>query len=274
MHHRLPAVNTAGCTFSLVGGLSGESWRIQGAGIDWLARPNSRVQALSGGCRRREFAVLRRMNACGLAPRPVCLDAHWLLVNWTAGPVATEADFLRVLSDGSLAGKLRQLHGCRRYGYPLDLRAQLARYWQRVDRRRLSPAWLALHRHFQRAPLPACLHLAPLHLDIHAGNLVSDAQDMMLIDWEYAADGDIALELAALVAGNRLGPAQRHRLFCDYARPGQGYTPAQLARFCAQWLPWVEYLMVMWYEVRWRLTRQPALLQAAAPLRRAFGLSQ
>jgi thiamine kinase-like enzyme len=35
-------------------------------------------------------------------------------------------------------------------------------------------------------------------MDVHAGNIVHTEAGLRLIDWEYAGDGDIALELAAV----------------------------------------------------------------------------
>jgi aminoglycoside phosphotransferase (APT) family kinase protein len=35
-------------------------------------------------------------------------------------------------------------------------------------------------------------------MDVHAGNIVHTKAGLRLIDWEYAGDGDIALELAAV----------------------------------------------------------------------------
>jgi thiamine kinase len=35
-------------------------------------------------------------------------------------------------------------------------------------------------------------------MDVHAGNIVHTPAGDRLIDWEYAGDGDIALELAAV----------------------------------------------------------------------------
>ena len=41
------------------------------------------------------------------------------------------------------------------------------------------------------------LRLALLHMDIHGGNVIRHRDSLQLIDWEYASDGDVALELAA-----------------------------------------------------------------------------
>lgn len=62
-------------------------------------------------------------------------------------------------------------------------------------------------------PLP--LRLAPLHMDVHAGNPVHSRDGLRLIDWEYAGDGDIAMELAAVWTGSE---HQRRELVAEYAR--------------------------------------------------------
>ncbi|WP_257896521.1 phosphotransferase, partial [Enterobacter chuandaensis] len=45
---------------------------------------------------------------------------------------------------------------------------------------------------------PQPIRLSPLHMDVHAGNIVHTPEGGRLIDWEYAGDGDVALELAAV----------------------------------------------------------------------------
>jgi thiamine kinase len=52
-------------------------------------------------------------------------------------------------------------------------------------------------KRLRKAGEPQPLRLAPLHMDVHAGNIVHTA-GLRLIDWEYAGDGDVALELAAV----------------------------------------------------------------------------
>lgn len=63
-------------------------------------------------------------------------------------------------------------------------------------------------------------------MDVHAGNLVHSASGLKLIDWEYAGDGDIALELAAVWVENT---DQHRQLVNDYATRAKIY-PAQLWR--------------------------------------------
>ncbi|WP_304163123.1 phosphotransferase [Lonsdalea britannica] len=264
--------STAGFCLSEVRGLSAESWRAHTPEGDWLARQQTREGAQLGGDRRREFRVLRQLSATGLAPQPVGLCGQWLLVEWLDGSVATESQFADLLCNGGLAARLAALHHQPRYGFPLPLKALLARHWQNMAPARRTPTLLRHLKRWLSQPLPPEFILAPLHLDVHPGNLVQQAQNWRLIDWEYAADGDIALELAALFRANTISPERQQRFLAEYCRQWSGLSPQLLSERVQQWLPWVDFLMLMWYEVRWQQTRQTIFLQAATPLRLQLGL--
>ncbi|MBJ7221108.1 MULTISPECIES: phosphotransferase [unclassified Brenneria] len=269
-----PAVEPAGFHFAPVSGLSSESWRISAPGFAGLARRQSAAGRLSGTDRQREFRLLRQMAGAGLAPRPLLWDGRWLIVEWAAGRAATAAEFFDLLCNGDLARYLVRIHQRPRSGCPLALKPLFARHWQQMDGRRRSPSLLRLHQHFQREALPRMLAVAPLHLDIHAENLLLADGKMMLIDWEYAADGDIALELAFIFRANQLDPETQRRFLHTYRQQRPGFSIACLQQHTAQWLPWVDYLALMWYEVRWRQTGQDRFLRALAPLRRQLGIGE
>ncbi|KFL01628.1 thiamine kinase [Serratia marcescens] len=264
-------MNTAGCHFSPVQGLTGESWRIDGAGITLLARQHSAEKRALGVSRRREAQVLRRC-APGLGPRVFAQNNQWLILEWLEGDVVTIAEFDALNQRGELAAMVATLHRRPLSGYRLDLRRQFLRYWQQLDTRRLTPAWLRLQRHFLRSALPRPLRLAPLHMDIHPGNLLATGEGLRLIDWEYAADGDVALDIAALFRSNGWSAERQQRFLQHYAR--QDYH--DIARLQAQvrrWLPWVDYLMLLWFEVRWQQSGDVEFLRWGAALRRRFCLS-
>lgn len=271
LQHKLPAVKTAGSRFSPVAGLTGESWRIESAdGVVLLARQQGAEKAALGVNRRREARVLRR-SAGALGPRPLAQDRRWLVVEWLDGASVSPQAFERYRQGGELAALIAALHRRPRSGYRLNLPAQYLRYWQQLDRRRITPAWLRLQRYFQQTPPPRPLKLAPLHMDIHPENLIEQQTRLRLIDWEYAGDGDVALELAALFRFNQWSAAAQWEFLQQYA--GQGYRdPAALSRQVRRWLPWVDYLMLMWFEVRWQQSGDAQFLRCAAALRRRFCL--
>ncbi|AGO54732.1 thiamine kinase [Serratia plymuthica] len=267
----LPAVKTAGCRFSPVQGLTGESWRIDGEGVQLLARQQSAEKTALGVSRRREARVLRRAGE-GLGPQVLAQNNQWIILEWLAGDVVTEARFTRLNQHGELARWVTRLHRRPLSGYPLNLHNQFARYWQQLDRRRLTPAWLRLHQRFLQARLPSPLKIAPLHMDIHPGNLIAQGEGVRLIDWEYAADGDIALEIAALFRSNAWSAANQQHFLQHYSQQGYNDLPL-LSTQVQRWLPWVDYLMLLWFEVRWQQTGDSEFLRWGAVQRRRFCLS-
>ncbi|WP_192458656.1 phosphotransferase [Musicola keenii] len=268
----LPAASTAGFYLAPVRGLSGESQRIDSPLGRWLARSDSGAGRLMGVCRRREFRVLRHVDGQSLAPSPVAYRDGWLIVAWIPGVPLTPSDIPARLVDGTLADMLAQLHHLPVYGYPLPLKALLDSHWRHMSPARRTPALLRLHRRFMRSPLPPTLRLSPLHLDIHADNVLAIEGGCRLIDWEYAADGDIALELAALYRAMASEAASWQTFLTDYCRHWRGIPLPLLTRRIGQWLPWVDYLMLMWFEVRWCQTGEPACRCSAQSLRQRMGL--
>ncbi|CNJ77239.1 thiamine kinase [Yersinia mollaretii] len=269
-----PAVKIADCQISPVSGLTGESWRITAPSIDWLAREQSVQKTQLGVNRRRERKLLRHVAGSDLSPAIIAANSHWLVVNWLTGDVVTNSQFVELANNGQLASLLARLHHLPASGYRLDLRAQLIRYGDLIDPARRSPGWLRLQQDFLRRPQPQPVKLTPLHMDIHPGNLLMTATGLKLIDWEYAADGDIALDIAALFRGNGWSMPQQQAFLQRYCNSEHGYPDIKrLSRQIQRWLPWIDYLMLMWFEVRWQQTGDSAFLQWAAPLRQQFNLS-
>lgn len=97
-----------------------------------------------------------------------------------------------------LTNLLYDVHQQPRFGWRVTLAPLLAQYWQTCDPARRTPRWLRWHQRLRRRGEPRPLRLAPLHMDVHAGNIIHSEFGLRLIDWEYAGDGDIALELAAV----------------------------------------------------------------------------
>jgi thiamine kinase len=264
---KLPAAYSAGCLLSPVAGLTGESWKIETPTQSWLARIQSAEKARLGVQRRREKAVLQHLAGLGIAPEITLFSPQWLVVEWLEGNTCDATSATDMVFQLRLSQLLARLHRLAPCGHRLLLRQQLARYWQQIDRRRLTPKWLRLQQHMMRAQMPTPLKLAVLHMDVHPGNLVCDGQTLRLIDWEYAADGDIALELAALFRSNDWTAEQQRSFLSTYAVAGGYRDTARLVRQIRRWTMWVDYLMLMWYEVRWHQTGDNAYSDGAQPLR-------
>lgn len=261
-----PAVKTAGFHLSPVAGLTGESWRVSMSSGEMLARFHSPDRQISGADRRREHSILRHIARHNLGPCVRLYSSPWLLVDWLDGAPLAEDAFAGAAQD-VLTQSLVKLHHLPLTGYRLDLQQQFAHYWQHIDRRRLTPAWLRLHKKMMRCRPPAPLRFSLVHMDIHAGNVLETPHGLRLIDWEYAADGDIALELAAMVRSNGWNAVQRHALVQRYVDAGGYRDLVLLQQQVNRWLPWVDYLMLMWFEVRWQQTGELKYCEWAQPLR-------
>lgn len=260
-----PGYDPGGWRFEPVAGLSGVNWRARWRdGVTFLLRPENCEKRLLGISRRRELNVLRRLNGQHLAPAPRGITGGWLVCDWLDGRVPGGLPPAQVL-----AALLARVH---RNAWPqprVDLRRQYEVYWQALDRRRITPAMLRLHRRMMRGPGPAVRQPVLLHMDVHPANLVETGAGWRLIDWEYAGGGDAALELAALARGNGWNDEQTREFTAHYCRCA-GLAENAMLRQVNQWLPGIDYLMWLWYEVRWRQTGEACFTRLSAQVWRRF----
>ncbi|VAX76755.1 Thiamine kinase [Serratia symbiotica] len=263
-----PAVNTPGCHVTLVQGLTAASWRIDLDDQIVLVRTQTVEKSVLGISRKREARLLRRSGK-GLGPQVLAQSNHWIIVEWLIGQCATNKGLNALNQCGALAEMVAGLHRSPLSGYRLNLQKQLASYWYQLDKRRLTPAWLGYQQHFLRTTPPTPLKIAPLHMDIHPGNLVISTTGLRLIDWEYATDGDVALDIAVLFRNNDWTSDQQDCFLQHYTQ--HGYPAAsQLHAQVQHWLPWVDYLMLMWFEARWHQSKQAEFLHLGKFLRQRF----
>lgn len=247
-----PAADAAGVISAA--GLSGESVRVtlpEGA----LALRQAPQSAMPGVSLRRQYRALKQLRETGIGPRPRLLADGWLCSEWIDGERADEPGSLP-----ALAGLLYDLHRQPCYGWRISMASLLEHYWLAAHPSRRSLRWLRGLKRLQRRGEPAPLRLAPLHMDVHPGNIIIQGERLRLIDWEYAGDGDIALELAAIVPG--ISVRQGQQLVNHYAGLAR-LEPRRLARQVARWRPWVRMLMASWYECRWHQTKQQQFIQLA-----------
>lgn len=192
----------------------------------------------------RQYHALHRLPA-RLAPKPVIYTSGWMAVEYLIGEIKSVLPATR-----PLAALLYDLHQQPRFGWQLSLLPLLEQYWQQCSPTRRTPFWLRALQRLRRQGEPRALSLAPLHMDVHAGNIVHGAQGLRLIDWEYAGDGDVALELAAVWTTDNW---QRYQLTLAYAEQAN-MAPERLWQQVLRWRPWVLMLMAGWFECRGQQT--------------------
>lgn len=245
---QFPAAQSAGSFFPLAG-LTGQTGKVELDGRTLLARRQQSEYPIPGVNRRREYHILRHLAGSGLAPTVLGINREWLLLSWLPGDTLDSGR----LSDciAPLTGLVIRLHRQPLSGYRLDMLRLLESYWQQSRPSRRHSGWLKALKACQRRGEPRPLRLALLHMDIHAGNIIVDRDGLHLIDWEYASDGDVALELAATIAGNGLDKQSQSDLTERYAEQ-QRLDFRQLNHQIRLWQPWLRLLMASWYELRWQ----------------------
>ena len=240
----LPVADATGC-FCALEGLSGTSFRLETELGLFNARklPEQRLPGLS---LHRYHKVLKQLPP-GIAPQPYALVEGWLLSHWLEGDPLSGS-----LPTIELASLLHLLHRQPLFGWRVRIAPLLSYYWQQSSPMRHTAYWLRRLKLLLAAKEPQPLRLAPLHMDVHAGNLIQQAQGLGLIDWEYAGDGDVALELATILASN---PFINDDFLPHYAHLAH-LELDELHRQITRWQPWVKLLVASWYECRWQQTNQ------------------
>uniref|UniRef100_UPI0036D82BE8 thiamine kinase n=1 Tax=Photorhabdus sp. RM322S TaxID=3342825 RepID=UPI0036D82BE8 len=255
-------------------GLTNESYYATDGEYHIVGRRQWQQGKQLGVDRQRENAILRHLSQTKIAPQVIAMDPHWLLLEWLPGHIIEQNEFSQPDFLQKLAALLTTLHHQSLFGYPLQLRHQLASYWLQIDKARLTPRWLRLHKQFISSSMPSILKLSPAHMDVHCGNLLNTPQGLKLIDWEYATDTDIGFALATLFCTNHWDePQQQAFLHCYCSQPSGYRDRTLLTRQIKRWQPWVDYMFLMWFEVRWKQSGDPQFLALAQPLRLSFGLT-
>lgn len=249
----LPPGFTRGSLTSLAG-LTGQSVKLVNEQGSFVMRPAPAL-TIPHVNRLREGRLLRKLFVRGLTPRPLLVTKRLLVLPWQPGTPLSSSTLPQ--HSQQVIARLVHLHQQPPVGYPLPLLPLLERYWQLCQNR--HPRWLRALQRLRRAGEPRPLRLAPLHLDVHAGNLLVDEQGIQLIDWEYALDGDIALELAALCNSE---PQLRTLWLEQYAQAA--HLPLhQLTQQVARWQPWLALLIASWYQLRAEQSGEARFFQLA-----------
>lgn len=239
----------------LAGGYTNRCWRLKAAsGVYWLrlGSPHARLLGIN---REHELLAHRAAASAGLAPRVRFAEPERgiLLLDWLA-----EHDWRQAPGDmNALMGKVARLHRLDATlslaALPLlDICAQAAHYCQQL--RPLAPELACYLPYFSHSALNLPFQPVLCHHDINAANVLGDRP--WLLDWEYAALGDAAFELAVIADSFNLNTAQQQAMRLAYNRAGGSVSEL---RFQAR-VPWVQWLTALWAALQYRQTAKPEYL--------------
>ena len=199
-----PTIETA----RLPGGSLNRSYAVRTPAGRFVLRLNPGTDAWLAADRSVERELHRIAAVAGLAPRIVHADERdrWLITEFVAGRLWTEAEFARPDCLARLGDTLHRLHALAapRAGR-FDLLAALDGYARRIQSAE-EAAGGALADYLQEAGEAwrisgaADRPAAVLHHDLHGSNLIDGERGLVLIDWECAAVSDPLLDVACVLS--------------------------------------------------------------------------
>lgn len=235
------------------GGLTNESWLVQGAREAVVVRISTADEQALQLNRASEAVVLELVQRAGIgaevllwAPGQRVLVTRQLSAQTLTAGAVHELRMVR-----QMAGLLRRLHAVTAPPsvQQIDLLAVLNGYWRSLDMqpsaRRETPEVRAraVDIAMESAGItPRCL----CHNDVHHLNLLSDGQRLWLLDWEYAGIGDPLFDLASVCCYHGYDQPLRQQLLLAYRGELQAADSVRLQRMC--WL--FDYIKVLWLAVR------------------------
>jgi aminoglycoside phosphotransferase (APT) family kinase protein len=258
---RLPAIYSGGpgempaSLGQLPGSTSGRAFVLQRGNQRWLLR----YDRSSGAGERlaREFRVLQALQASGIAPTPLWLDADLglMVCEYVQGMPWDEAAIASPQRLDDLARLIAIVHRHQLAAEPMAPLPTLEAY---LRGERTALATSLLHRCRQAMGQISGGHQALCHHDLWRGNILQ-AGRTRLIDWEYAGSGDPLFDLATVICYHGLSPDQAEALWLAYRdETGTGRQRVELDLWCVV----VDTLTLGWAMAR---ASDPASLASARP---------
>lgn len=235
-------------------GLSGGSYKYTLCGQSWVLRRHP-IVTFSVVSRVREYRLLRKINNSGITATPSALTREGIIQPWIPGTILSPTEFHP--ENVQLMQLLLTLYQLPLSGYPISISTLLRRYWQLCHEK--TYARFRLLKRLLKRGIPAPIRTTLLHMDLHAGNIIQQHQKYFLIDWEYAGDGDIALELTTLCWQQPLLAKQWISLYAKQWHIPEPILEAQMRR----WRPWIGLLHTFWYQLRYQQTGEEVFKQWA-----------
>ncbi|MBT8048619.1 MAG: phosphotransferase family protein [Xanthomonadales bacterium] len=212
----IPGFGHAQIEIQLSDGPTNASYRVAHEGRHFVLRLDKPGAASLGLNRHNEERVTRVVAAAGLALEPLYFDpeAGLYLRRFLPGRSWTGADLACPENLSRLARRLRTLHSLPPVGEAFDPLAAAERYDGQLasaesrsilERARLQAQAIGA----DSSPPVLC------HNDLVCQNIL-ESDDLMLIDWEYAAVGDPFFDLAVIVQHHDVAPAPAELLLRAY----------------------------------------------------------
>ncbi|WP_162674482.1 phosphotransferase [Vibrio variabilis] len=169
----------------LSGGLTNRCWRVFTPSYGWLVwRADSEHCQLFDIDRGNEANVLLSVKGHVSANRVVAQDDRGLLVTWREGkPIPADLPVDALLSELAKIHEITPSRPVREF----DLTAKLDHYWFHIHDSVLKRRYNSLYEKYRLPPTLQCTDNVLCHFDFGRHNILSANEQLVVIDWEYAA---------------------------------------------------------------------------------------
>jgi thiamine kinase-like enzyme len=217
----------------LGGGITNLNYRVQVGGHSFVVRIPGRDSERLGIDRRREYACTVSAHGCGAAPEAVAFfeDTGILITRFIAGQELPEEDMHQPPMLRRVAEAIRRYHTGP--GFPGTFSPfQTVRDYLAWSAPRGAPLperfdWMLAQANRLEAALGPPDPPRPCHNDLLRANFIADGDRVWIIDWEYAAMGDLFFDLGNFAVHHQLTGAEEAVLLQAYF----GHvTPTAVAR--------------------------------------------
>ncbi len=189
--------------------LTNAIYQIKTQNSQWALRCNNPDAQSLGIDRNRETAILRSLQPALFIPIIDSINESYLLTRWIDG------NHLRINSVSDLNKLIPLVNRVHTYQMesieqtsPLNIRTQLSILSNEI---RLSTDIELRLKELKEQYQPTG-KLCLCHHDWHSGNVIEADQQLILIDWEYAALGDPVIDWACVFSGFNVPDNLKQRL--------------------------------------------------------------
>ncbi len=207
---------------SLSGGITNENFRVDLEGASYAVRIYGRNSDLLGIDRGHEAACQRAASTLGVAPEVlhVSSEESLLVTRFVPGPSLTGALALEPGRLWRILGELRLCHEQACFPGCFSAFDTVGAYMHQAAQRGvvLPETWPELSGRLDiisRALKPHSLRRA-CHNDLLPSNFIDDDSRIWIVDWEYAASGELMFDLGNLAVNCEMNDAQCEQLVSLY----------------------------------------------------------
>ena len=189
---------------TLPGGLYNRSFLLDSDGYRMVLRLNGEESLLPAASRCSEISILQAASAEGIAPPLLHVDDQtgFLVSTYIDNSLTLNSPYREIFVEQAF-GLLKRCHQLDVDTASIDYLSHIERYWQVIDSKKpiLNPA-LSDQREAMRKVAEALVNSGTqtglCHHDLVVANFVGSPARLYLIDWEYAAQGLLVMDYAAL----------------------------------------------------------------------------